>query len=75
MNDIMIFLVAQSFIIVGAIGTAYVRLRVSIAELQIQMTYVEGLVDDLKGDHRKLSGKVDGISRHVERLSTQADKL
>ena len=61
MNDMAMFLIAQSVIIIGAIVATYVRTSVSIAVLQSN-------TEDLKKDHSGLSAKVDGISRAVGRL-------
>lgn len=67
MNDLAIFLVAQSVIIIGAIVTVYVRIAVSLAVLKAD-------TKTLKTEHIALSSKVSGISRAVGRLEGRAEK-
>lgn len=61
MTDVVLFLIGQSVIIVGAILLAYIRTVVKLA-------VVESNTELMRIDHGQLSIKVDGISRAVARL-------
>ena len=67
MSELTIFFLGQSIIIVGAILTAYVAIRVQIAKLQVEVTH-------LKSDHGKLAKKLDGVSRHLAELTGRLSK-
>jgi len=60
-QSMVLFLLGQSIVIVGAVVVSYVRTCVSIAKLQVQGDYCESGLDEIKT-------KVDGISRHVAAL-------
>ena len=64
----IIFLLGQSLIIVGAVAVSYIRTQIAIAKLQMQGNGLVQSLTELKGDHRTLSGKVDGISRGLARI-------
>lgn len=66
--EMVIFLIGQSIVIVGAIIAAYVRTRVSIAKLEVGLDNVQEHTKTLKSDHAELYRKVDGISRNLARL-------
>ncbi len=61
----VVFLLGQSIVIVGAVVVSYVRTCVSIAKLQVQGEYCISGLDDMKTESGTLKDKVDGISRHV----------
>lgn len=67
-QSMILFLVGQSAVIVGAVATSYVKTRISLAKLEVRGENVEFRLMDLKKDHSLLSGKVDGVSRAVSRL-------
>jgi hypothetical protein len=67
-NGFVLYLIGQSVIIIGAILTAYIRTRVSIAELKRDTTHIQATATLLREDHKELSRKVDGISSHVTTL-------
>ncbi len=62
------FIIAQSIIILGALIIAYVRIQVELAKLHVSVQYIHKCTGHLKDSHDKLRDKVNGISRHVERL-------
>lgn len=64
-ESILLFLLAQSLIIIGSILTAYVKTKVDIAELRLLTEQTLMRVQGLKIDHEALGKKVDGISRNV----------
>lgn len=66
--EIILFFVAQSVIIIGAIVAAHIRMRVELAKLAIQVKIVQEMATSLKGDHGLLSSRVGGISRSLARL-------
>jgi len=70
MNDLLIFFIAQSVIIIGAMLTAYVKIRIAIATLQTDVKHITRNTDQLKADHVTLSNKVSGISRHVAKIES-----
>lgn len=71
--ELVAFFVGQSVVILGAIVTAYVKTQVALAELRVHMANVHETTQYLKEDHKGLLKKVDGISRHVERLDAARD--
>ncbi len=64
----VLFLLGQSIVIVGAVVVSYVRTCVSIARLQVQGEYCVSGLDEMKTNQTGLANKVDGISRHVAAL-------
>ncbi len=66
--ELVIFLVAQSVVIVGAIVTVHVRTQVAIAALNVHVEHVQETTAELKEDQKDLTHKVDGISRHVAKI-------
>lgn len=72
-QGLLLWLVGQSFIIVGAVVVAHVATKVSIAHLQQQGKDTTERLKELKQDHKLLSSKVDGISRHVAKMEVVHD--
>ncbi len=68
MDSYVLYLIGQSFIIIGAMLVAYLKIRIAIAELKVYVGFVKEITTGLQNDHKGLTKKVDGISRHVERL-------
>jgi hypothetical protein len=66
--DIVVFLLGQSAIILGALVATYVRIRVTMAELKKDVKAVHDTAVGLGCNHSKLSGQVSGISRGLARL-------
>lgn len=64
----LLWLFGQSAVIIGAVVAAHVATKVQIAKLQANSENTLARLKDLHLDHRALSGKVDGLSRHVARL-------
>ena len=73
--EIAIFFIGQSIILLTAMVTAYVKIQVAIATLQTDVGHIHTVTDGLKVDHTTLRDKVDGISRHVERLDASGQKI
>ncbi len=67
-QNMALFLVGQSAVIVGAVATSYVRTRIALAKLEVRGENVEYRIIDLKTEHALLSKKVDGVSRAVSRI-------
>ena len=74
-QEIALFFVGQSIVIVGAIIVAFVRTQVALAKLEIRCSHIESNTEELKGDHSALRDQVGGISRHVAALEAAAQKL
>jgi len=66
--EIAVFFVAQSVIIIGAMLTAYIKLRVALAKCEIGVQHVEATTTRIEANHKDLSEKVDGISHHVSAI-------
>lgn len=64
-ESFVIFLIAQSLIIVGAVVATYIRITIGLAVLRSN-------TESLEAGHARLSTKVDGISRAVGRLEGKA---
>lgn len=64
-EGIIIFLAAQTVSVIGSVFVTFMKTKVDIAELKTQNTALQVMVNSLKSDHKNLSEKVDGISRHV----------
>lgn len=73
MMELVVFFIAQSVVILGAIVAAYVKIQIALAQLQMDVKHIHNTTDQLKADHEKLGDKVDGISRHVERLDAVSE--
>jgi hypothetical protein len=68
MGEFGMFLIAQSIVIVGALVSGYVGLRIQITRLQSNDEYFMKEVTELKDGHKTINTKVDGISRHVAQI-------
>jgi len=68
MPELVIFFLGQSVIILGAIVATYVKVRTSIAGLDVEVKNVRCNTVALRQDHKDLATKVDGVSRHVAKL-------
>jgi len=66
--ELVVFLIGQSVVIIGAIVTTFVRTQTSIARLEVEVTNVQDNTHGLRQDHKDLAVKVDGVSRHVAKL-------
>jgi len=64
MNDttVILFIIGETILVVGAIIVAWVKTREQIAALSVH-------VSELKSDHGDLRTRVDGISRHLGELT------
>lgn len=62
MSEFGIWVIGQGVILMGALFMGYLRIQVSIARLDER-----GIA--LKEDYDTLTKKVDGISRHVAKLT------
>ena len=60
--DIILFFIAQSIIIIGAIVAAYVRTQVAIAKLGIEVKNVYSMTQSLKNDHGGLADQVGHVA-------------
>lgn len=61
MNEIVIFFLGQSAILLTAFAAGYVGIKVQIAKLEVHVT-------TLRSDHRGLAKKIDGINHSVSGL-------
>ena len=68
--NIVMFLIGQSIVIVGAVIISHVSTKVAIAKIETRGVDIEGRLRELKADHRILANKVDGISRSVVKIDT-----
>ena len=71
--QIALYFIGQSVILLIAMVTAYVKLQIAIATLQNDVVHIYDRTDQQHDDHASLRDKVDGISRHVERLDASSD--
>ena len=60
--DIVMFLVAEAVIVVGAVFTSYLKTKVQLAQLEVH-------VSALQADGGKRDKKLEGISRHLSALT------
>lgn len=61
-------LIVQTIVILLGIGASFVRSRERIAKIEERCSHIESNTNGLRGDHQRLSAKVDGISRHVANI-------
>lgn len=59
------FLGAQALIVLAGVLGSHINTRTQIAELRGMLTQIALSLESMKGDHKSLGDKVDGISRHV----------
>ena len=71
--EIALFFIVQSAIIVGAMLTAYIKLRVGLTEVRKDIGFVRENTTGLSDDHAKLLEQVQGISRIVAALEAKAE--
>ena len=68
MTESMLWILGQTIVLAILIGGAFMRTRERITKLETTCEHIQANTESLKQDHRDLVDKVDGISRHVERL-------
>lgn len=73
-QNILLWFFADTVVIIGAVVASHVATKVAIAKLQANGMNTLGRLEDLKLDHKVLSSKVDGISRHVSRTEAVHDR-
>lgn len=71
-ENVILFLIGQSVVIVGSIVVAYVKTAVAIAELKIHTQATQIQTQGLSKDHGNLARQVNGISRSLARLEGAA---
>ena len=74
-TNIVLFLIGQSVVIIGALIVAHVRTQVAIAKVTAEVKAVQGTTKELKNDHGNLSEQVGGISRSLARLEGHVNAL
>lgn len=71
--QLVLFLVTQSIVIVGAVIVAYVKIHVTITEIRIAMNlnikHINDRLDGLKLDHGDLTKKVDQINAALHEMT------
>lgn len=64
-EPMLIFMIGQSIIIIGAVGLAYIRTQILIAQLKVEIGAIGIAMQSIKEDQKSVEVKVEGISRHV----------
>lgn len=67
-ENLLLFLIGQAVLIVGAIIATHVSMRTQLARVEATLEQMVTSLDHLRQDHNRLKVKVDGISRNVALL-------
>lgn len=74
-EGLLLFLIAQSLIIIGVIVSAFIKTQTDLAALRVEVATVKEDIGQLKTDHGNFGNKLDGISRHVAYLEGRANQF
>jgi len=73
--EIALFFIVQSVIIIGAILTGYIKLRVALNTCEVGMEHINDTTTRIEEDAKLLTKKVDGISSHVSKIEGKLNSL